>query len=483
VKMSQRRLTRAALVRAGRVAAGAQRAPTRRTAGEWRGLVEEANAPTALQRTVTDDSAMERARTQWLYGDWDSLSAIDVAALSGHPDRAKLALLAAAGQLQAGELQAARALLRRAADWGCNKRLVSQVLVASVHNVLGRAASIAGREEKARVHFEQSIATVAPSTDTRLLGHARSVREMVRLGMLPEAAAYASDAATAARQPQLAATHARAHQKVVDLEVDWLRDRVVQLQKQIYGAGANEAPITLVKAPRDTPVPVPASPPAEPKKFHGLHGLDRKLEVYLGYDGGYFVELGANDGVDQSNTLYFERERGWRGVLIEPILHNFLKCQANRAQDNAFFCAACVSEDYEEPYVRLTYSNLMTTPHGVDSDIADPTAHAQSGAVYLKPGEQPVEVMAVARTLSSLLAEAGAPAEMDLLSLDVEGAELEVLKGLDHDRHRFRYMLVECRDAERLGRYLAEANYVLIDKISQHDYLFCARDRRGVRNI
>lgn len=473
--MSQRRLTRAALARAGRRSAAAQSGMTGTRPGEHVGLVETARPPATLQVPGGGDSALERARAQWQYGDWESLRAMDVAALSNHTDRAKLALLAAAGHLQSGELDAARALLRRAADWGCSKRLVSQVLVASVHNVLGRAASIAGREDKARLHFEQSVATVNPTTDTRLLGHARSVREMVRLGMLPQAAAYVSDAASAARQPQLAAAHARAHQKVVDLEVDWLRDRVVQLQKQVYAAGAAKAPATLVKAPAGTPAPPPASPPADQKKFHGLHGLDRKLEAYLGYDGGYFVELGANDGVDQSNTLYFERERGWRGVLIEPILHNFLKCQANRASDNAFFCAACVSAEYEEPYVRLTYSNLMTTPHGVDSDIGDPAAHARSGAVYLKPGEQPVEVMAVARTLSSVLDEAGAPAEMDLLSLDVEGGELEVLKGLDHGRHRFRYILVECRDPQRLGRFLADAGYVLVDKISQHDYLYAAR--------
>lgn len=471
--MFQRRLTRAAIARAGKATLPAL-APAASTPRKTALRSDpDRNLPASVQAWASDDSALDRARTQWQYGDWDSLRQIDVAALAGHPDRAKLALLAAAGHLQAGQNDEARLLLRRAAEWGCSKRLVSQVLVASVHNVLGRAASVVGREDKARLHFEQSIAVVNPGNDVKLLGHARSVREMVSLGMLPQAAAYVSQAADTLKQPQLAAAHARAHQKVVDLEVDWLRDRVVQLQKQVYAA---KAPVTIVKPPPGAPPPPStAAPAADATKYHGLHGLDHKLEAYLGYDGGYFVELGANDGVDQSNTLYFERERGWRGVLIEPILHNFLKCQGNRAGDNAFFCAACVSDEYEEPYVRLTYSNLMTTPHGVDSDIADPSEHARSGAVYLKPGEQPVEVMAVARTLSSLLDEARAPAEMDLLSLDVEGGELEVLKGLDHGRHRFRYMLVECRDPQRLANYLAEAGYVLIDKISQHDYLYISR--------
>ncbi len=471
MKLSWRRLTRAALALGGRT-------PPPLAATPWRAAPEVIPSDAlhgAAQLPSWDDSQLERARVQWQYGDWDSLRLIDVNTLDNHPDRAKLALLAAAGHLQTGSIDDARAHLRLAVEWGCNKRVVSQVLVASVHNVLGRAASVADREDKAKLHFEQSIAVANPSTDVKLLGHARAVREMASLGMLSQAASYVGQATEKLKQPEVVAAHARAHQKVVELEVDWLRDRVVQLQKQVH---ATKAPVTVVKPPPGTAMPPPTTataPAADAKKFHGLHGLDRKLEAYLDYDGGYFVELGANDGVDQSNTLYFERERGWRGVLIEPILHNFLKCQGNRAADNAFFCAACVSDDYEAPYVRLTYSNLMTTPHGVDSDIGDPDAHARSGAVYLKSGEQPVEVMAVARTLSSLLDEAGAPAAMDLLSLDVEGGELEVLKGLDHRSHRFRYMLVECRDPQRLANYLADAGYVLVDKISQHDYLYASQ--------
>ncbi len=189
---------------------------------------------------------------------------------------------------------------------------------------------------------------------------------------------------------------------------------------------------------------------------------------------GTLSRLGANDGVAKSNTLHFEKERGWRGVLIEPILHNFLKCRKNRAPDNAFYCAACVATDYTQPFVRLTYSNLMTVPHGVDSDIADPAQHARSGSAYLPAGDSIVDVMASARTLGSLLDEAGAPEVMDLLSLDVEGGELEVLKGLDHRRHRFRYLLVESRSPERLAEYLAHVGYMKIDKLSHHDYLFAS---------
>lgn len=59
-----------------------------------------------------------------------------------------------------------------------------------------------------------------------------------------------------------------------------------------------------------------------------------KLEKYLDFNNGYFVELGANDGVNQSNTLYFESFRGWHGVLIEPYLPNFNRLVRNRSSTN-----------------------------------------------------------------------------------------------------------------------------------------------------
>ena len=50
-----------------------------------------------------DENLLEKSRTQWQFGDWDSLAQIDREQIQHHPDRARLALLAAAGRLQNGE--------------------------------------------------------------------------------------------------------------------------------------------------------------------------------------------------------------------------------------------------------------------------------------------------------------------------------------------------------------------------------------------
>ena len=208
------------------------------------------------------------------------------------------------------------------------------------------------------------------------------------------------------------------------------------------------------------------------KRYFGLNNLDEKLEKYLNFNNGYFVELGANNGVHQSNTLYYEKYRGWSGVLVEPTLHNFLMCNQNRAKRTKTFCNACTSFEYKEKFVEIIYSNLMSTPVGLDSDILDPLSHAAEGKQFLGEHEDNVVFGALARPLNDILIEAKSPPKIDFLSLDVEGAEIEVLKGINHDEFRFSYMLIENRSVEKLSDYLESLDYGYVEKLSKWDYLF-----------
>ena len=234
--------------------------------------------------------------------------------------------------------------------------------------------------------------------------------------------------------------------------------------------------ISRLKAvPADPQGRAPLSPEPDAPEIRpawGLNELDRQIEKYLDFDNGFFVELGANDGRFQSNTLFYEQFRNWRGVLIEPAPNLFLQCRENRSQLSYIVCAACVSFDYRGEFVKIVYSNSMSVSLNVDSDIGDPLAHAELGRQFLKANETLFTFGAVARTLNSILVEANAPRRIDFLSLDVEGAELDVIKGVDHDAYRFRYILAECRNLPRLRSYLESQHYRFVEKFNEHDYLF-----------
>ncbi len=206
--------------------------------------------------------------------------------------------------------------------------------------------------------------------------------------------------------------------------------------------------------------------------YSSKNELYKQMIKYLNYDHGYYIELGAYDGIAQSNTYLLERKFKWKGLLIEPSPNKYFECISNRNADNHIVCAACVSFNYKEEFVKIKYSGFFTAPVNVETDLKDINAHAATGAQYLSKNEKVFEFGAKAVTLNQLLKEAGAPLIIDFLSLDVEGGEMEVLKGIDYSVYKFKYMLIECRNFEKVNNYLQSQGYVFKEQMSRHDYLF-----------
>ena len=214
---------------------------------------------------------------------------------------------------------------------------------------------------------------------------------------------------------------------------------------------------------------------------YGLEQLDLKLIAAIKprLGDGYFVELGANDGLRQSNTYLLQKRYGWTGLLIEPSPVRYLECVRNRSfgQRPAIHCAACVDPSYGAPFVEMEYSDLMSVASGLDLTREEVLQQAERGLPFLGDFAYRHRFGATARTLTSLLVEVNAPAHFDLLSLDVEGNELSVLRGLDLDRYHPCWILAECR-GDAVPQHLEKAGYrqaeVLNDGGTYRDILFRA---------
>jgi FkbM family methyltransferase len=206
-----------------------------------------------------------------------------------------------------------------------------------------------------------------------------------------------------------------------------------------------------------------------PRRYQALEGMDRRLLKHIPQRGGFFVELGANDGVSQSNTYYFERYRGWRGILIEPVPELYEQCRKNRPNSRAFNCA-CVNSDYTADRIDLLCDNLKSAVKGAREGLCSPGGTNSVDAHSV--GHNTVSVPTA--TLSQLLDTCGSP-EVDILSLDVEGYELQVLKGLDMERHRPKFMLIELNHREEVEAYLCKW-YDRIEDFTWRDGLFKRKD-------
>ena len=191
------------------------------------------------------------------------------------------------------------------------------------------------------------------------------------------------------------------------------------------------------------------------RQSFSLNGLDVKLQPYINFKDGFFVEAGANDGLRQSNTLYFEKYLGWKGLLIEPIPELAKQCQKNRPKCIVENCAL-VAADYPEKTVQMHYFGLMSIVDGALGNPERETEHMQKGTQHMREGEQMYSLEVPAVTLSGVL-DRHQVENIDLLSLDVEGYEPQVLLGLDFERHQPKFMLIEVRSREDIeaiiGRY------------------------------
>jgi FkbM family methyltransferase len=174
-----------------------------------------------------------------------------------------------------------------------------------------------------------------------------------------------------------------------------------------------------------------------------------ELEQYLNpKKNGVYIELGALDGVTQSNTKWLEDEYNWTGILIEPSNDKFNECKINRPNNFLFNCA-CVSFEYNEKTIRGDFNGSPMSSVGGKRRNFYP------------------EVEVVSKSLQSLI-DVTELNEIDFLSLDVEGYELEVLNGIDFEKQPINFVLIEVyeKDKNDIFDFMNKNNYILIDCIS-----------------
>lgn len=163
-------------------------------------------------------------------------------------------------------------------------------------------------------------------------------------------------------------------------------------------------------------------------KFYGQCGEDKFLSEYLPESDGFYLDVGAGQPVRGSNTFYFYK-KGWSGILIEPIEFNIKLLKLFRRRDLVIQKLVGLSEEpvvfYE--FVPTEYSTTVKT-------IADDLVN--QGKLFQK--SYILDSIAI-----SNLDIISKPQNPSLLSVDVEGADLDVLNSIDWLKFKPRVICVE----------------------------------------
>ena len=199
------------------------------------------------------------------------------------------------------------------------------------------------------------------------------------------------------------------------------------------------------------------------RKFNGYHDLDKKMLEFINFRNGFYIDCGANDGVNQSTTWYYEKYLNWRGVLIEPIPSVFYELKKNRNKNNFFENCALTDKHSTNKNKNFYYNEKDTL----------------TGSLEEKEKTNKIEVKL--KTFDQVFENINYSDKINFFSLDVEGSEIKVLNGINFDKYDIEYLLIETDNFKNLKNFLDKKNYEFLKRLSNYkfsdrpdygDYLF-----------
>jgi FkbM family methyltransferase len=183
--------------------------------------------------------------------------------------------------------------------------------------------------------------------------------------------------------------------------------------------------------------------------------LGQDLEVikfYNNKENGFFIEIGASDGIILSNTYLLETQYKWKGICCEPIPSNFKKLVKNRPNsicyDKAVYNISGLTVNFD---IANNYDLLSGISNHIDCHISSVNANKET-----------IHVQTI--SLLDVLNNANAPLFIEYMSLDTEGSEFEILKNFDFEKYTFGLIDVEHNYCEprrtEIKKFLLSKGYI-----------------------
>ena len=165
---------------------------------------------------------------------------------------------------------------------------------------------------------------------------------------------------------------------------------------------------------------------------------------------GFFVEFGATDGLDLSNTFILEKRFDWNGILVEPGLSWHKTLKKNR---DVIIDKNCI---WKESGKKLIFNETNKLEFSTIDEFTSSDSHKST-----RKNGRKYEVKTI--SLEELLLKYNAPRIIDYLSIDTEGSEFSILENFNFNKFKFKIITIEhnyTKMREKIYRLLIQKGYV-----------------------
>ncbi|RLD66243.1 MAG: FkbM family methyltransferase [Bacteroidetes bacterium] len=169
---------------------------------------------------------------------------------------------------------------------------------------------------------------------------------------------------------------------------------------------------------------------------------------------GYFLDIGAHDGVHLSNTYLLESKYNWSGICIEANPVTFKKLKRNRRAECLNICL-----DRSEGEVNFVLRGEMGGI--VDQDLDNKESHTINNKV----------IKLKTMSLNRVLGDKNELNSIDYLSIDAEGAEERILAEFDFHKYTFKCITIE-RPSKLLQKLFQSHGYIKIKENPDMDFFY-----------
>jgi len=199
--------------------------------------------------------------------------------------------------------------------------------------------------------------------------------------------------------------------------------------------------------------------------FFSQAGQDKFVNdsYFRSMNNGFFVEIGAYNGIEGSNCYFFEKFLNWSGIAIEPSPSQFLALQKNRK-------CKCVNKAVAKKSEKIEFIDVIE-------------GYTQMSGINNPSYQKTLEIIKkdLRTVLDKKIIEAATFSEIveynyliDYLSIDVEGGEMDILESIDFDLYKIKVLSIENNYPNEINyeKYLSEKGFCYIDSVGVDEIYF-----------